>query len=313
MATPKKKTAAKKSTAKAVKAPASPKAAARNGTARKGKRRVAEEQVKVVAPKAEEARSNNAPEQGGDAGEREKAQRDKQTPSIFKLPRKSAPVVFTIDDVREVLKNRREDAREQAEIKEAAARKAARAMQVVEEQQQQRVLGAATLADILGFNPMASSAAKLQPASEKDVPAKYRKYYRLLAELRDHVKGGLDAHSRDSLKTSPREAAGDIADSDADTSSFDHDFALSLVANEQEALSEINAAIQRMQNGTYGVCEITGKPISPERLEAVPFTRYSLEGQAEFERQNRRRNQRSSAFVDSAEDVAAFSGDDVDE
>jgi len=68
-----------------------------------------------------------------------------------------------------------------------------------------------------------------------------------------------------------------------------------------------------MVDGNYGVCEITGKQISAERLEAVPFTRYSLEGQAEFERQNRRRTQRSGSFLDSAEDVNAFGGEDAEE
>ncbi len=71
---------------------------------------------------------------------------------------------------------------------------------------------------------------------------------------------------------------------DAGTDTFDRDFALSLVSSEQEALSEIEAAIKRIRDGTYGICEITAKPISKERLLAVPFTRYSAEAQKQIER-----------------------------
>ena len=81
-----------------------------------------------------------------------------------------------------------------------------------------------------------------------------------------------------------RRDAGDLSAygqhmADAGTDTFDRDFALSMVASEQEALSEIDAAIKRIHDGTYGVCEITQKPIDKERLLAVPFTRYSAEAQ----------------------------------
>ena len=78
---------------------------------------------------------------------------------------------------------------------------------------------------------------------------------------------------------------------DAGTDTADRDFALSLISNEQEALKEIADAIERMKKGSYGTCEITGKPIPAARLIAVPFTRYSLEGQKELER-NRRAHRR---------------------
>ena len=54
-------------------------------------------------------------------------------------------------------------------------------------------------------------------------------------------------------------------------------------------------------------------PIAPERLEAVPFARYSVEGQAQFERMNRRRAQRTTSFLDAAEDAAAFAGEESEE
>ncbi len=86
---------------------------------------------------------------------------------------------------------------------------------------------------------------------------------------------------------------------DSGTENFDRDFVLSLVSSEQEALSEIEAAIKRIANGTYGVCEITGKPIKKERLQAVPFTRHSLEGQRQLESSKQHTIQdRSNPFAD---------------
>lgn len=143
---------------------------------------------------------------------------------------------------------------------------------------------AASLADILGFNPKAkTSHAENEEAS---VPEKFKRYYKLLIELRNHVTGQVDQHSEETLKRSAKEDSGDLSSygTDGGTDSFDRDFALSLVANEQEALAEIEAAIQRIKSGAYGVCEHTGKLIPKDRLVAVPFTRYTAEAMKEIEK-----------------------------
>jgi RNA polymerase-binding transcription factor DksA len=143
---------------------------------------------------------------------------------------------------------------------------------------------AASLADILGFNPKAkTSHAENEEAA---VPEKFKRYYKLLIELRNHVTGQVDQHSEETLKRSAKEDSGDLSSygTDGGTDSFDRDFALSLVANEQEALAEIEAAIQRIKSGSYGICEHTAKPIPKERLVAVPFTRYTAEAMKEIEK-----------------------------
>ena len=67
---------------------------------------------------------------------------------------------------------------------------------------------------------------------------------------------------------------------------------------EEEILSEIDEAIKRIKNGTYGICEITGKPIPESRLLSIPYTRCTLEGQqikeAEIKRQ--KASQRASLY-----------------
>src|SRR5215469_13438059 len=70
---------------------------------------------------------------------------------------------------------------------------------------------------------------------------------------------------------------------DAGTDSFDRDLTLGLASFEQEALYEVDAALQRLDDGTYGVCELTGRPIPWKRLEAIPWTRFSIEAEVQLE------------------------------
>ena len=156
-------------------------------------------------------------------------------------------------------------------------------------------IAAASIADLLGgSNPFRKGEGFVDES--KQVPEKFRRYYRLLVDMRDALHKGLAFHSEEALKKSGKDDAGDLSGysqhlADAGTDTADRDFALSLISNEQEALKEIADAIERMKKGTYGTCEITNKAIPAARLIAVPFTRYSLEGQKELER-NRRAHRR---------------------
>lgn len=156
-------------------------------------------------------------------------------------------------------------------------------------------IATASIADLLGgANPFRKGEGFVDEA--KQVPEKFRRYYRLLVDMRDALHKGLAFHSEGALKKSGKDDSGDLSGysqhlADAGTDTADRDFALSLISNEQEALKEIADAIERMKKGTYGTCEITNKVIPPARLTAVPFTRYSLEGQKELER-NRRAHRR---------------------
>lgn len=156
-------------------------------------------------------------------------------------------------------------------------------------------IATASIADLLGgSNPFRKGEGFVDES--KQVPEKFRRYYRLLVDMRDALHKGLAFHSEEALKKSGKDDAGDLSGysqhlADAGTDTADRDFALSLISNEQEALKEIADAIERMKKGTYGTCEITNKPIPAARLIAVPFTRYSLEGQKELER-NRRAHRR---------------------
>lgn len=75
------------------------------------------------------------------------------------------------------------------------------------------------------------------------------------------------------------EHQGDIA-----TETFEREKDLSIVESVRAGLEDIDNALHRLDEGTYGECEICHKPIGDERLEAVPAARFCVEHQAEVER-----------------------------
>jgi RNA polymerase-binding transcription factor DksA len=104
--------------------------------------------------------------------------------------------------------------------------------------------------------------------------------YRVLQDLRDRLlKERTDQLKQAAEPLEPHSL--NLADSATDE--FDHGLALSRLSAEQDALFEIEAALHRIQSGTYGVCEETGKPIAKERLQAIPWTRFAKEVAARLE------------------------------
>lgn len=248
--------------------------------------------------------------------------REAHTPAVFKGGfRRQMYVAFSIEDVREILRKRKED--DERAAKEAPAAAASTAVAASKNPTPtaapepaaapvKSVHDAASLDDILGISMSPSSPTS--PLSKRTVAPRFQRFYDLLMDLRREVAEELNMHSSETLKKSRKDDSGDHATSvDAGTDNFDRDFALSLLSSEQEALKEIDAAIERIYKGTYGVCEITGVSIAEERLEAVPFTRFSLEGQRQHELNARRRVQRTGAFLNegSGENIS-FGDDDAD-
>jgi RNA polymerase-binding transcription factor DksA len=71
---------------------------------------------------------------------------------------------------------------------------------------------------------------------------------------------------------------------DSATDEFDHEIALSRLSVDQDALYEVEAAMKRILDGTYGICEQTGRPIPAERLKVLPWTRFRKEAANRLER-----------------------------
>jgi RNA polymerase-binding transcription factor DksA len=112
------------------------------------------------------------------------------------------------------------------------------------------------------------------------IDPKWQEHYDALITFRAQIgdrKGGLTEIARE------EQQAFSLHMADAGTDEFDRDFALSIMSSDQNAMYEIDAALDRIRNGTYGICEISGEPIEAERLAAIPWTRYSAVAQRELE------------------------------
>ena len=197
---------------------------------------------------------------------------------------------FSISDIRSLLASRKKGPKSKSsqkkENKDASSskpssKKAAKVAKI-------KKLTSASIDDILGFGVSMTSSKQIR-RDENKVPKEWLPFYKALKSMRDSLKGALGERSSETIGASARES-GELSlnSSDAGTETFDRDLALSMVANDHEALEEIEDAIDRIFAGSYGVCQQTGKPINKNRLRAVPFTRFSVEGQNLYEQTNRR-------------------------
>ena len=112
---------------------------------------------------------------------------------------------------------------------------------------------------------------------------------RLMA-LRDTILDSMAGVAKDTLRSRPEgseASAFGMHQADAGSDAYDKDFALSLLSQEQDALYEIEEAVKRVNNGTYGTCEMSGKPIPHLRLEALPFARFTVQCQSDLEKNKR--------------------------
>jgi RNA polymerase-binding transcription factor DksA len=156
-------------------------------------------------------------------------------------------------------------------------------------------MGSATLASILG-RP-APHQEHWTPSGE--VKPEWEKFYRILLDLRERLLGQMSGLAKESAE----EISGySLHMADSGTDNFDRDFALSLLSSDQDAIYEIEEALKRIQKGTYGLCELSGKPIPKARLEAIPWTRFTVESQSQLEKEGALKQRRLGALgtVDNA-------------
>ena len=124
-----------------------------------------------------------------------------------------------------------------------------------------------------------------------------RKQKENLLQLRDAMVDSMAGVAQDTLRSraeGSEASAFGMHQADAGSDAYDRDFALSLLSQEQDALYEIDQALKRIEMGTYGKCEMSGKPIPHARLEAIPFARFTVECQSQLEKQNKASRVRQS-------------------
>ncbi|MDR1456803.1 MAG: hypothetical protein LBI34_01970 [Puniceicoccales bacterium] len=179
----------------------------------------------------------------------------------------------------------------------------------------------ASVLDILGFNP-----CEQQPAptiyNRDDVSQKWKKHFDQLIEMRNQLEERVSFLAKDAL------GQGVIGDgsgclsmpgkytADGAARQVDLELALTFVATEQDLLKEVDAALVRIMDGTYGVCQLTGQAIEAKRLAVLPFARFALKGQEEHERARQaqsRKQRQTPIFTDGDEKTDLIHDEDVEE
>jgi RNA polymerase-binding transcription factor DksA len=165
----------------------------------------------------------------------------------------------------------------------------------------------ATAAAILGHATAKNHAAD----KPKKIKAEWQKYYNHLLELREQLLHQMNGLAKESAQEMPGYS---LHMADSGTDNFDRDFALSLLSADQDAIYEIEEAIKRIEKRTYGVCELTGKPIPRARLEAIPWTRFTVAAQAQLEKDGALKSRRLGQLgtIDNA-GATEMEGEDIEE
>lgn len=114
----------------------------------------------------------------------------------------------------------------------------------------------------------------------------------LLMKKKADLAKGIEHIANDALKTSQRDAAGDLSAyslhmADMATDNYDREFALNLADNEQKIVHRIDAALEKIDAETFGLCETCGKKISKARLKAVPYAELCVPCQEKQEKKKR--------------------------
>lgn len=128
-------------------------------------------------------------------------------------------------------------------------------------------------------------AVKAKKIRIKKMPSKYlKKYKALLLKERETIGSGISHITEEALKTSQRDASGDLSGysyhmADMATDNYEREFSLGRASDEQSLLYTIDEALKRVGDGTYGSCLQCGKPISKKRLDALPHTELCIDCQ----------------------------------
>jgi RNA polymerase-binding transcription factor DksA len=137
----------------------------------------------------------------------------------------------------------------------------------------------------------------VKPKKERRLDPFTRGQKEKLLQLRDAMVDSMAGVAQDTLRAraeGSEASAFGMHQADAGSDAYDRDFALSLLSQEQDALYEIDEALKRIDLGSYGKCEMSGKPILRARLEAIPFARFTVECQSQLEKQSKASRVRQS-------------------
>ena len=134
-------------------------------------------------------------------------------------------------------------------------------------------------------NPQETKIVNTKPLKTKLAKKQLNEYRALLLRKRSELLGDLNSMEEQALQaTGGTLSHMPIHMADVGTDTYDQDFILGLAETERQGLREIDEALQRIEVRTYGVCQMTGKPIPKARLNAKPWAKYTIEAAREIER-----------------------------
>ena len=147
--------------------------------------------------------------------------------------------------------------------------------------------------------------------TEKEMNKRYlthkeiEKFRTLLYEKRNELLGNVSYMEKDAL----REDRSDLSSmpihmADLGTDSYEQEFTLGLMDSERKLISEIDEALDRIEEGTYGICQVNGEQIPKPRLEAIPWARccVSCANLLEKRRHSNGRDLKKYTFPDDIDD-----------
>jgi len=114
------------------------------------------------------------------------------------------------------------------------------------------------------------------------------KYKKLLMRVREGVAGDISHIAKENLK-SQKESSGDLSGyslhmADMASDSYDRELSLNIAGEVQEIVYEIDDALKRMEEGSFGKCITCGKKIPQKRLNAVPYAKYCIQCKSKEEK-----------------------------
>ena len=116
-------------------------------------------------------------------------------------------------------------------------------------------------------------------------------FKKLLLSLRERLVGKVDVMQGETLKKSRQDASGDLSNvpihmADVGTDNYERDIMIELIQNGEEGVRNIDTALEKIEEGSFGVCELCAKKINKERLKAVPYAKLCIDCQREEEIDN---------------------------
>ncbi|MFH0855707.1 MAG: TraR/DksA family transcriptional regulator [Candidatus Omnitrophota bacterium] len=144
------------------------------------------------------------------------------------------------------------------------------------------------------FKPAGINTKIIQIRKKVRVRNKFTKkelseFKKVILKRKDEVNEEIKHISEDTLKKSQKDASGDISGytyhmADVATDNYDREFSLGLASNDRKSLYELNDALKKTEDGTFGICEDCKRLIAKARLKAVPQARLCVKCQEKREK-----------------------------